>query len=56
MGTATWGHVSACNIVIKTKDKIARNRTHSEVKVVVINNKRRNTPLSEKDKKDLVGM
>lgn len=47
MGTVTWGHVFACCIVIKTKEKITKNRSHSEVKVV-INNKRRNTLLSEK--------
>lgn len=46
MGTA-WGHVFACNVVIKTKDKITKNRIHSEVKVV-INGKSRNILLSEK--------
>lgn len=47
MGTATCGHVFACDIVIKTKDKITKNRSHSEVKVV-INSKSKNIRLSEK--------
>lgn len=47
MGTVTWGCVFTCNIVIKKKDKVTENRSHSEVKVI-INSKSRNTLLSEK--------
>lgn len=46
MGTATWGHAIACKIAIKTKDKITKNRSHTEVKVF-INSKIRNILLSE---------
>lgn len=47
MGTVIQGHVFACNIVIKTKDKVTENQSHSEIKVV-INSKSRNILLSEK--------
>lgn len=46
VGTATQGHAIACKTAIKTKDKIKKDRSHTEVKVV-INSKIRNILLSE---------